>query len=128
MPINACPVNSYSVNGVCKGYENYITLHFFPHNLTPVSSGGSAGWQGQVSQLSGFDTSFDRYDRDDDKIVIYEQPNVQFTLNIDGEEHQVSFDKANPNFRPFFFIKNLKISHIDNNIVIDMLKSGNENE
>ena len=120
MPINQCPINSFTINSICDGFKPYINIIL---GIKPDDVAGAQHNGFVFSAYNSVETNFARVERDpedDNKLVIYDAHNVNFELNINGETINVTFDKADPNFKPFVQVKNLSINKFDDVITIEI--------
>ena len=120
MSINGCSINTHTINSICARMIPYIQI------LLDTEPTGRAGAQHNgfvFSAYNAIETNFAQVERDpnDDKtLVVYDAHNINFELHINGEVVNVTFDKADPNFKPFVQVKNLAVTRFEDRVTIEI--------
>jgi hypothetical protein len=121
MPLNACSINTYSVDTICfTKRAKYIEILFgtLPPEPEPTKK-GHGGWTGYRSE---FDTS-DEQKFDTSKL---EHLYVTITTVFDGETVVTTWDNSPTNIRPLISINKLTSSHSEVQVTVNNLLLGKE--
>ena len=111
MPINACSINTYSVDAICfDKRQKYIDKLFA--DIKPVI--GRGGWTGRSPDFSEYSV----------KPTNYENILITMTLTLNGEVITQTFDNTPMNIRPLLSINKLSSSPSEISVQLGNIKLG----
>ena len=113
MPINACSINTYSVDAICSVKRTkYINALFT--NAPSSNIIGNGGWAGRSPDFSEYSV----------KPTNYENILITMTLTLNGEVITQTFDNTPMNIRPLLSINKLSSSPSEISVQLGNIKLG----
>ena len=100
MPINACSINTYSVDAICS-VKRAKYIDWLWQTAPPiVTSGGGGGWPGYMTQ---FNTAGEQKINPN----VVELPYISITVTFDGQTNTSVFDMQRNGITPLITINNI---------------------
>ncbi len=100
MPINACSINTYSVDSIC-GTKRAKYIDILWQTDPVLETRGKGGWTGYYPEFKESDEKYENVFNN------YEQPYISINFTMNGQSVMSSFENLPLQVRPLISINNL---------------------